>query len=336
MKPLISVIVPVYNGQDYLENCIACIDAQTYENIEIVLVDDGSSDNTPVICKRLFEVYQAKEKDVQAGEKRRSLKRLTLGDEGVSAARNKALAQASGDFVAFVDADDRILPDMLCTLYNVQEEYSADVTGCSFFCFSDEASYKANVKETAEQKNGEVKCYTGKQFKEQEILAGNTRCWSKLYKKSVLENISFRQGLSIGEDMLFLAELMGQAKKVCEIPYKGYGYYRNAAGAMNRKFTLSAMDQITCWELAGEVIGQSAALSKIILESILLTAGRIAALHKEERQKYEKQIEICLEKMKSYAAKDAVALLSKGYKVKLLMFRSFPHLYMALYHYWKQ
>ena len=92
-KPLISVIVPVYNGQDYLENCIISIENQTYDNLEIIIINDGSTDRTGAICVKLKEKYD-------------NIRVVTLEDEGVSAARNAGIDMARGGFLTFVDADD--------------------------------------------------------------------------------------------------------------------------------------------------------------------------------------------------------------------------------------
>mgnify|MGYP003310250792 FL=1 len=104
MQPLISVIVPVYNGQDYLANCIECILKQTYEQIEIIIINDGSTDGTGHECVRLKQKYP-------------NIHVINMADEGVSAARNAGLDAAKGAFVTFVDADDRIRPKMLEVLY---------------------------------------------------------------------------------------------------------------------------------------------------------------------------------------------------------------------------
>ena len=119
-KPLISVIVPVYNGQDYLEDCIDSIEKQTYENTEIIIINDGSTDDTASVCVRLREAYD-------------NLHVITMEDGGVSAARNAGIDAANGVFVTFVDADDRLRPKTLRVLYDCIMRTGSDVAGCGFF-----------------------------------------------------------------------------------------------------------------------------------------------------------------------------------------------------------
>ncbi|MDE6963459.1 MAG: glycosyltransferase, partial [Lachnospiraceae bacterium] len=104
-KPLISVIVPVFNGQDYLEKCIESIEKQTYKNLEIIIINDGSTDDTAAVCVKLRENYE-------------NIHVITTEDEGVSAARNAGIEAAKGEFLTFVDADDRLRPKTLKVLYN--------------------------------------------------------------------------------------------------------------------------------------------------------------------------------------------------------------------------
>ena len=95
MDPLISVIVPVYNGQDYLTGCIESIENQTCGQLEIIIVNDGSTDRTAAVCDSLQAAYD-------------NVRILNLDDKGVSAARNAGMAAAAGEFITFVDADDRM------------------------------------------------------------------------------------------------------------------------------------------------------------------------------------------------------------------------------------
>lgn len=104
-KPLISVIIPVYNGEKYLADCVNSIREQTYQNLEIIIVNDGSFDGTERVCEKLQTSYD----NVQI---------ITLKDEGVSAARNAGIEAAKGEFITFVDADDRLRPAMLQILYD--------------------------------------------------------------------------------------------------------------------------------------------------------------------------------------------------------------------------
>lgn len=118
-KDMISVIIPVYNGQDYLENCIKSLEEQTFKAFEIVIVNDGSTDGTGALCEKLCAEHE-------------NIRVLTLDDQGVSAARNEGLKEARGEFITFVDADDRVRSDMLEVLYNLITSTGSDLAGCDF------------------------------------------------------------------------------------------------------------------------------------------------------------------------------------------------------------
>ena len=113
----ISVIIPVYNVQDYLEECVNSILAQTYTNLEIILVDDGSKDNSGQLC----DAFSKRDSRVKVIHKENG---------GVSTARNAGIESATGEYIAFVDADDYIAPDMYSRLMNLLKYFGAD------FCFS--------------------------------------------------------------------------------------------------------------------------------------------------------------------------------------------------------
>lgn len=327
MEPLISVIVPAYNGQDYLENCIKSIQGQTYPCKEIILVNDGSTDHTGEICKNL-----AKEHD--------NIHVITLNDEGVSAARNAGMDQAGGEYLMFVDADDRIHPEMLQMLYDVLIRTSSDVAGCGFFLWGSEEEWKCGIKD-GRSAQGKLCVLQRDELLEQIADGKDTRCWAKLYKKKVIGNHRFRQGLTIGEDMLFLLDILADIKKVATIDFKGYGYYQNPAGAMMRKFTPAYMDQIICWETARNLAvqmdyGMRAKVTEKLLMAIMLVAGKLAFLPAAERKEQEEHIRTCVQKLQdNLQAEGAYERLPKGYKMKIKLFMKAPAFYLWLYHFRK-
>ena len=322
-KPLISVIVPVYNGQDYLEDCIDSIEKQTYENTEIIIINDGSTDDTASVCVRLREAYD-------------NLHVITMEDGGVSAARNAGIDAANGVFVTFVDADDRLRPKTLRVLYDCIMRTGSDVAGCGFFSWRKEEEWEAFLREKC--RIGRPVEYTPSQFLREQLLRGNSRCWSKLYRRSAIGELRFPQELSIGEDMLFLVRILPFLRKIAETDYPGYGYFQNPEGAMNREFSSKYMDQITCLELAREealkldpTVGIRAA--SLVITGIMLTAGKLAMLPFFERRKQKEYIKLCHEKLKEeMQVPGAYKELPKGYQLKAQMFLAMPGIYLALYH----
>ena len=322
-KPLISVIVPVYNGQDYLEDCIDSIEKQTYENTEIIIINDGSTDDTASVCVRLREAYD-------------NLHVITMEDGGVSVARNAGIDAANGVFLTFVDADDRLRPKTLRVLYDCIMRTGSDVAGCGFFSWGKEEEWEAFLREKC--RIGRPVEYTPSQFLREQLLRGNSRCWSKLYRRSAIGELRFPQELSIGEDMLFLVRILPFLRKIAETDYPGYGYFQNPEGAMNREFSSKYMDQITCWELAREevlkldpTVGIRAA--SLVITGIMLTAGKLAMLPFFERRKQKEYIKLCHEKLKEeMQVPGAYKELPKGYQLKAQMFLAMPGIYLALYH----
>ena len=328
-NPLISVIVPVYNGEAYLENCIDSIRNQTYEPLEMIIVNDGSTDGTGAVCERIRHSVEA---DTGKG---RTIQIVTLSDEGVSVARNTALSLAHGTYISFVDADDRILPGMMELLYQNLVSTGSAISGCGFFAWEKEEQWIEQLQKEFHEET--IHTFSAEEFREQ-IFNRNSRCWSKLYDAGLLKThqIQFDQGLSIGEDMLFLAKLTDTEAQFCESSYQGYAYYQNQAGAMNRKFSRKTMDQITCWKKAGEMFGRTPKSDSIVLINTLLVLGRIAELPKEEIGQYREEIGYCQKVIKEYSNKDAVGLLAAGHRVKVCLAGKAPNLYVKLYHMWKK
>ena len=323
MQPLISVIVPVYNGQDYLEKCIESIEEQTYENLEIIIINDGSTDNTSGVCISLQKRFD-------------NIRVIFTGDEGVSAARNAGIKSAKGAFITFVDADDRLRTKTLQILYECIIETGSDVAGCNFKQWEKEEEWEGFLSNRYAIEKP-VK-YTASDYLREQILKGNSRCWSKLYRRAAIGNLRFQEGLTIGEDMLFLVRLLPYVRGIAETEYPGYGYFYNPKGAMNRKFTKHYMDQITCWELAREEILKidqklNDQVTVILIMGILLTAGKLASLSLKERRQMKQYIRICHDKLKEESCiAGAYEGLPRDYKIKMKLFLHVPQLYMFLYH----
>ena len=350
--PLISVIVPVHNGQDYLEKCIESIENQTYGNLEVIIVNDGSTDGTAAVCDKVQASYG-------------NIRVLTMADEGVSVARNTAIDEATGDLVAFVDADDRLCPQTLRVLYGCMEETGSDVAGCKFFQWSSEEEWEralvarvsGNTGEAAYDgrnavrrseplkepgETGACRIYNREEYLREAILKGNSRCWSKLYRRGILEKVRFREKLTIGEDMLFLIKMLDYVKRFAEVDYPGYGYFQNPGGAIKRDFTPRYMDQITCWKLAREEVVRmnrelDAQVSALLIIGIMLTAGKLALLPSKKRREYREYTGICHKELKeAVKVSGAYAGLPVGYRIKAGIFLCCPGMYLWLYHWHKR
>ena len=163
MENLVSVIVPVYNGQDYLENCIESIEMQTYPKIEVIIVNDGSTDRTSDICRKLTDKYH-------------NIQVIDRNDEGVSAARNAGIAKASGEYFLFVDADDRLHAETVQTLYDALVETGSDMAGCGFFVWGSEDEWKKEINTWKENQQRPV-ILQRDEFLKKGIFGSDKRCW---------------------------------------------------------------------------------------------------------------------------------------------------------------
>lgn len=184
----ISFIVPVYNAGPYLEACIGSIIDQDYQNTEIIIIDDGSSDNSFEIARRLA----SKDNRVQL---------LTQSNKGASAARNLGLEIATGEWIVFVDADDWIEPDMCDVL---EEGHNADIV---FFGFNEHRNgdvIKKSIGPSSLNDSATIDSALTKLFTSKELFFGYT--WNKFYRKSIINkhNLRFDEALFIKEDEEFI------------------------------------------------------------------------------------------------------------------------------------
>ena len=328
-KKKVSIIVPVYNGALYISRCMESLLAQTYPIMEILLIDDGSTDESGRLCDDFADKYS-------------QVKVYHVKNSGVSAARNKGIEECSGEYVGFADVDDYLLEDMVEHLAGMLEETGSDVAGCGYFEFRGKAEDRPDTDGEEEGiENERIETLSGRAFIEKGILRSDTRCWSKLYKKSSIGALRFEEGLTIGEDMLFLLELARSGKQFCRSVYKGYGYYINEEGAMNKGFRNSYMDQIVCWQkvlacIEKEMPKLADRAGTILLISVMLVVGKLAMLSGKERKEKKEYADKCSKLVKEYRKYGkAYQGLDAGYRLKVTLYRYAPGAYMWLYH-WKK
>ncbi len=216
MKDLISIIVPIYNVEKYLNKCIESIVNQTYENIEIILIDDGSNDNSGIIC----DEYAKKDNRIIVVHKENG---------GVSSARNKGLKIAKGEWISFVDADDWIEQTFCQTLLNKVTQEQADIALCGYNRITDNRIEKINAN------NQEVFLDSNEYLvKSLNPQTGFGFCHMKLIKKEVLKSISFNERIEVGEDALFNIQLSTYIKKAVFLKQPLYNYRINNQSVVKR------------------------------------------------------------------------------------------------------
>lgn len=211
-KPLISIVVPVYNVESFLDKCIESLITQTYSNIEIILVDDGSTDHSGKICDR----YSEENANIIAVHQK---------NQGLSGARNAGVKIAEGKYITFVDSDDYITIDFLDTLYASMVKYNADIAMCGPFKFYEDEQVRS---ESIERE------YT---YTSQEAIGAmlyrkkvNSYAWGKLYRAEIVKEISFPEG-KLFEDLFTIYKMYDLASVVIYIEKQMY-YYRQRRGSI--------------------------------------------------------------------------------------------------------
>lgn len=200
---MISIIIPVYNTERFIEDCIKSILLQTYSFFELILVDDGSTDNSLHICKK----YEKVDKRIKVFSKQ---------NNGVSSTRNFGLARASGDWIMFVDSDDTINPDTLQSL--VEKVVCDDMIVCCGAKYDNGDDYfvfkNLSIEDVDPDDLGHV------------LLYGPP--WGKLYNRNIIEsnNLRFDESISKSEDTLFFWQYMNCVSNVATTSYMGYNYFR--------------------------------------------------------------------------------------------------------------
>jgi len=227
MKIKISIIVPIYNVEKYLNQCIDSILMQTFRDFELILIDDGSPDNCGEIC----DDYQAKDDRIRVFHQENA---------GVSAARNLGLKVAQGEYIAFVDSDDWLEQEMYEILYNDMQKYQADITICNHtFDYEDGRSlarYKENGNFLFDREMALNKMLEGRLFA--------WTLWNMLYKKSLFEGLNFNNEISIGEDILICFELFKRSNKISYNSNLKYHYRQRENSACSKSFSKKSFDEI--------------------------------------------------------------------------------------------
>ena len=228
MKGKISVVIPIYNVEDYLEECLQSVVRQTYEDLQIILVDDGSADQCPALC----DAWAKKDARIQVIHQKNS---------GLAAARNSGLAIAKGDFIAFVDSDDVIAENMLYELLKMLLQEQADIADCGFISFKE----KTMPEGAFSQGISDIRSYDTESALAC-LLDENPfhyTVWNKLYQRRILESLRFEDGKKY-EDVFFTWQAFGLSRRVAKTSAVFYGYRQRSGSIMNTAFSLRILESL--------------------------------------------------------------------------------------------
>lgn len=227
-QPMISIIVPVYKVEKYLKRCVDSILTQTYQNMEVILVDDGSPDNCGVICDK----YKEMDNRVVVIHKENG---------GLSDARNAAIPLAKGDYISFVDSDDWISPYYVEHLYEAVAKCDADM-GISWF---ENVFEKKKLQSNPEELLSNYENLTAEECLEKLLYQNGVEvcAWGKLYKTELIKDLRYPVG-KLYEDIPVTYEVVKRSKKISVIGNIDYYYFQRTNSIQNIAFNVRKMDGI--------------------------------------------------------------------------------------------
>lgn len=274
--PKVSVLVPIYNSQNYLPKCLNSILCQTFDNLQIVLLDDGSTDNSYSIAYK----YAIKDSRIELYHQNNS---------GVADTRNKLLSFTNGDYILFVDSDDWLELDMIEFLITEQSKSNADMTTCGMV-LNDRAVANQYIK----------KIYTKDKAIENFLYHTEFRgsLWNKLLKSSIIRDIRFASKISYGEDALFVWHFLQKVEKVTLTNKQLYHYRMNENSLSHSCFNGEKLTGHYVWEQICEETSQwwpeylHIAQARHCIEDVLLlrNAAHCGYNVKEDIQMLQKSI----------------------------------------------
>ncbi len=229
MSELVSIMIPAYNAEKYIGRCLQSLIEQTYQDIEIVVVNDGSKDSTKQIC----EEYAAKDARVRL---------ITQENGGEGAARNTGLKESRGKYLCFVDADDYVKPEFVENMINMQKDNDAGMVICGFT----ELKGEAVLNETS----GPVKHMNQEQAMEQLLREDSFKgyVWNKMFDLDIIRNyqLSFDTSLAVWTDVLFVFQYMLHIQKVVFDPTPMYYYIYVESSASHAANHLLGVEKSYC------------------------------------------------------------------------------------------
>lgn len=287
MTPLISIIVPVYKVEKYVAQCIESLINQKHKNIEIIIVDDGSNDESGIICD-----------DFSKTDSR--IRVIHKENGGVSSARNVGLSEAKGDYISFVDGDDFVSTDYISDMLKVALETSADIVTCNYYNVWNDGKKKELLP--LKIPTGEYIVKTGKESLS-DMLYGKT-CYAssccKLYKKHIFNDITFPP-LRMGEDSFTVYQCLLKSNKVAHLRKPNYCYLQHSESVMHSDNFYKFYDYILLSDDFMKIVNDKHK------DLFLPAANRLIENNfwvymkmKNDRKKYKTQLEHIVSNIKQY------------------------------------
>lgn len=274
----VSIIVPVYNVEDYLSRCMDSILRQTYTNIEIIVVDDGATDKSGELCDK----YAQKDSRVRV---------VHQENRGLSGARNTGIDTATGEYITFIDSDDYVADNYVEELLLILHQHKADISICMGKKFSD-------VVGNLEKGEDKIFLYTSETALESMLYRKkvNSYAWGKMYKRKLFEEVRFPVG-ELFEDVKTIYKVYDIANIIALTEQQLYFYYQRTGSIVNSEFNIKKMDQVWAAKEILEFVKKkypnliNAAVSKYFISAIdIYRRIPLQSENKEEKKILERII----------------------------------------------
>lgn len=322
----VSVIVPVYNGENYVERCVCSLLKQNFGNFEIIIVNDGSTDCTESICKKLAR-YDSR------------VKLITTKNQGVSAARNLGIKMSEGDYLSFVDVDDYVDSSYLSILVKGIEDNDADISVCNYFFVVDDVAHPIHYSDN----------FIGLLNREQFLEGLISNCyrgflWNKLFKKEVIkrdgEILKMKENITICEDLLFVVTASQNADKFFVRSQPLYYYVQNKNSAYNDSFKKKRLSEIIAYNEILQIIhDNSPRLMNKYKEAYLMMSLKIFELFNcTKGSNKDEETKMLISNTIEYYYVDVLKSTSINKKIYYMIYKKLPRLihYMkVIYHFIK-
>lgn len=312
MDELVSVIVPIYNVEQYIKRCVDSILSQTYRNLEIILVNDGSPDRCGEIC----DAYAEKDSRIRVIHKKNG---------GLSDARNAALDVCTGEYISFVDSDDYISKDFIETLYHAIKTHHTSLAVCGIMKFDD-----AGAISTDYAPSDTLKCVTGNEMIE---TVWRPAACNKLYHRSLFDGIRYPVG-KLYEDLFIYHDILAKVDRISLTGKNSYYYFNRQSSIMNKKYDIRNVDLIEGLDLRIRKLREmrfnelADRQLSFVFNSTVEAYRKLSDAHGPVKERLKEVKTIC---NRHFGEMMAYHGFSASQKARIALFRFIPGAYLRLF-----
>lgn len=319
MDGLISVVIPVYNAEEFVSRCLESICCQTYKKLEILVIDDGSKDNTFAICNEFAKLDSR-------------IKVIHQENSGVSAARNLGIEKATGEYISFIDADDYIKEDYFEHLLKDLVKYNVDISCCNMIEIQDgKQVFFSRPRVISERLISDIKEVYKDTIRDKEGYMSTV--WAKLIKTKLAKRYRFPADIKMGEDQIYMYDLFSEKPSVYLDTYEGYYYIRNDQSVTLKKrknYILGYLDELEMFRYKAlnlpDYVGELKSAYYEQYAAALHATAHEALLRGDANEK-----KYCRKILKTRLKEIPMSKISKKMCFKLSLYSYFPLGYALIY-----